>query len=827
MMEDSIANISCGISGVQVIRKNDQGTSYIRPFQVVFFRSDYLTPFSQIANGLVSVEIRNCGLVDVEFLSPCIHLRYLSLADNNIGEVPQCIADLGQLQMLDLSRNVIADYIDIMGLQKASPNLLYVSFAGNRVTSLPNYRKTVIKVAPNIIAIDSHVVSDEEVPSSYCHTRGSAYSACSRRALIHESVRACVRCETEATLDRQISRKVAAIMRLRLANSPAYTIQCALRRWFRYVRIKKYFHVISKLQARVRNFLHHCRLHRELALLMEEIDCLQQREEFESKVDGLTPFAVTIQRSWRAHKRRRQAYCSAIIIQKWYRDVSIVHRGICLWMKRNHISGLALASSYVAVTRLYLEVMARRATPRIAYEITQAIQRIQPLRHVRGVRAARVDNQRGRLHCLVCPTGYRADVSASTSNSEMLSEEMEQASEGSSLSLSLQPPQCVVKPMHRNPAIALFRAMPYPWICYAFPEEKRRLNSLRSRGNRVLKQPAGLSYGEAALGSQTAFPETPFWKRSSRIVILPIEDHSVLWKVYKRLVQVTSKGDVDNGLVSVSIPLFFNHIVVMESSAVELQRIWRGYLSRKVRSRSLVKVQIRRRAVILLQRWWKFQTYLKRRLALLSDINRTCRDIHSAVLYLDAWVYYKLMRCFQPPPYQKVMHGFTEYGGIPVFNKQGRIVMQPISTYRREERLPPANPRSLLGDSQGRGGGDKEVRIPSVGYLRYCIPQWASWRPSTQLTPLHHLPSSCTYHQLIADLISVNCEVCVVHFPVWLNDSTNSAEAIQGNEIRVVQITFSSIHEAQVRCAMLMLQTYDPTSHTSIPLMTREIVLQR
>lgn len=832
-------SILSGISGVQVGKKDkdrELNLSFIRPYQVVFCRSTCLETFRQIAQGLLSIELRSCGLESIEFISSCSRLRQLSLPDNNISVVPECIENLKHLELLNLSRNTLADPRDIQSLKGVKSTLVYLNLIGNRLCLLQNYRRNVLSVSSGIAALDQHAISDEELMPSYCHFRDSTkYSPCSKNSLVPENIRTCARYDSEDGLDRALNCMVSALRHIRLLNSPAYIIQRATKNWIRYVRIKKYSMAVTKLQARIRRFIHMRRLNKELKVIMTVTDALLVEEEFENAAEFVTPHAILIQKQWRLYKRRNCEGVCALIIQRWYRRHIVVHRGICLWMKRRRISGLAFASSYVEVVKLFLDVLTRRCSPRVRYEITQGVKRIKPLMLIRAVRSRGTAQKRGQLNTMVCPTGYRADVSISMSRSDVLSEDLEQRSYRSDISSSDQPSEGISsyhafrRGVHHNPAVALLRAMSFPWMVYASQKEQKQLNNLKARGNRRIVYPKKLS--ELAVPVALKVASNPFWKRSTRVVVLPIEDYAILWKVFKRLKHITAEGDRENGLVSFSLPLFFDSEVMSESSSIEIQRIWRGHASRKARARLLVREHIKRRAAIALQRWWRCQNFLKRRLALLANITNTCREIRSNIVYMDGWIYYKLMRCFQPPENQSVLHGFPEYGGFPVFNKMGKVGFQPVVRARaipnRSDIISGTTHSQRKVDDDGRATGKgKDIQVPHVGHLRYCMPQWALWRPYLQLSPLNSMPTGISYHQVLTDLLSINCEVCVVHFPVWATSST-SKEAYIASEMRVIQMIFASIQEAQVRCAMLMLQTYDVKSHSSISLLTKEAVFER
>jgi hypothetical protein len=75
---------------------------------------------------------------------------------------------------------------------------------------------------------------------------------------------------------------------------------------------------------------------------------------------------------------------------------------------------------------------------------------------------------------------------------------------------------------------------------------------------------------------------------------------------------------------------------------------------------------IRRRAAVAIQRRWRLVTGLRARLAMLAQLSAAARRVTAATLYLDAWVFYLLLRLPKLPPVPPRLRTlFPEFRGTP------------------------------------------------------------------------------------------------------------------------------------------------------------------
>ena len=84
---------------------------------------------------------------------------------------------------------------------------------------------------------------------------------------------------------------------------------------------------------------------------------------------------------------------------------------------------------------------------------------------------------------------------------------------------------------------------------------------------------------------------------------------------------------------------------------------------------------IQRRAAVAIQRRWRLGAGLKTRFALLAHLCAAARRVSTSKLYLDAWVFYLLLRQPKLPPVPPRLRAmFPEFRGSPAVDGGGRAV---------------------------------------------------------------------------------------------------------------------------------------------------------
>ena len=98
------------------------------------------------------------------------NLRKLDLSGNNIVSLPsgKVFSRMNSLQLLYLHNNQISVWQSLASLTVLG-KVLHITLFGNAVVSIPGYRHYLVNSMPNLIALDFHVVTDEERFEDACY----------------------------------------------------------------------------------------------------------------------------------------------------------------------------------------------------------------------------------------------------------------------------------------------------------------------------------------------------------------------------------------------------------------------------------------------------------------------------------------------------------------------------------------------------------------------------------------------------------------------------------------------------------------------------------
>mmetsp|Transcript_2159 Transcript_2159/g.4063 ORF Transcript_2159/g.4063 Transcript_2159/m.4063 type:complete len:1370 (-) Transcript_2159:285-4394(-) len=756
-----------------ITKENVDKAVKVYPYQAIFRSSSYaLASFKQIAPTLLEVEIRRCELTTGDILIDCVNVRVVCLADNDITLIPPCIQKLTHLDILDFSHNEISSLKDVSNLKNAPSSLTYVNLIGNTVTSVSSYRKNIFKLAPSLCALDLFAFTDADTlsyKSPFSRVLGS-----SRRQKLFRTIDRMFYSiqlkDTQEQVIRHIDNKCTAIKRIRKLSSAAYAIQARYRVWVSrkkdYIRYQHFVGTIIKLQAIVRCFLFSRKLQREVDAITNGENITLQLTQTMARVNQIDTATRKIQCWARLCLLRHRRYRASATIQQWFRRAIVYHNGVLRWMRKFNVTGIVFTQPYL---RLIKQKLSAYPTKYVKVKQIQAIN----------------DNMRLFGNHLVCVRPKDQYLFYRQQSLKRISAPIDgrlKMSRTSMFSLS-----------------------------YASAIQQKRCHLLKRRGVYYQAREGhagGRVRGMPAPGMQTVQEE--FITNNHRVFRIGIENPSDLLKVFKYL----QKGQP-------SLSVYFDVVLVRNACAIDIQRVWRSFVIRKLVAPMCMTAVINRRSVIVVQRWWKNINNFKRRLNLLRSINLACRSITSPTVFMDAWVYYHLLRCYSRPQYQlDAVSMFPEFKGIPVFDDKGHIAIQPCVTKKSVRRKSDNNDNDRAGQTFDIPTVRMAIELPVAGRVvregkaRMCIPRWASWRPQQQLPPIGQ--PLLSHHLVMFSLLTMHCDVAVRSFDVPFKKSHNLKKI---REIRFVELTFASALDAQIRCAMLMLLTYDPRRHSSISMM--------
>jgi hypothetical protein len=808
--------------------ENQKEVSFLTSYQVILFRSRSIENIPLITSKIMELDLQSCGITNshLNLISKFIHLKFLCLSDNFIDTLPSFFQSFVYLTFCDLSSNSFS-HLASLEILPSLLSLKYLNLSQNPITKLAKYRSQISKFCPMLLALDFHIISDEERYPEICYFNGTKFKSCSRPLYLESFLRVSYPKQSSSHLLISHCSRLHSLQRLAAATSPLQILKRYCQKWMRYSGLQRYIPQLIRLQALIRRFIFHCRIHKAV----QEVTLQNSELEHELRMIHyayLSKFVIHIQRRWRLTRRLRKEYRSTLYLQSWWRRVIVYHRGCVQWLNRNQVRTLIFPTKFIEIVIGILEQLVigspEGSSTRTILE--RVIQNVIPVEQVVLVKSRRVFKQwngnktvRVEFLFLSLPKWRRMK------REEVLFDEEE---EGRKKMLEQQ--TFATEVPHTMKLKSWFFS---PCLCYASKKQRRLLFLLKRRGCRLYRQGVlsppltaeasnndTISLNRILWNSRGGGKEMEigkggrlhrvvrqtflqhqqqkysFWLKSFHLSQLnfPADQDSLIWKVYKRLRDEIFLNVED------AIPLYFSHQMRKQSSVIEIQRTWRGYLKRKQISPKFIEKIFMNRSTILLQRWWRYQNSIRRRFDLLAFIEKRCHDICDKRLYLDSLVFYRLLRVFHKPQ-QSPLFYFPEYRGIPLIDsKTGCVVYQPL-----------INLSDQLNDHQ-----------QPLSMIKHCIPQWTSWAPSVQLSPVKSSSHLNNYHKVIKDLISSHCEISLEHFPVGnLNNSDTDPD------FRVIELVFSSISEAKIRCAMLMLQTYDCVSRKCVSMMTRDFVKRK
>lgn len=790
-------------------KEKEKEIIFITLYQINLYNINYNNYITLFSFKIIELNLFNCSLINCSFISNFNSLKYLNLSNNKIEIIPENIILLTKLQFFDISNNYLNSILNINLLNNIK-SLIYLNLSNNNnITKLNNYRSIIIEKLSNLIGLDLYYISDEERYYKYCKCQGTRYATCSKRLYIEPSLRkSSYPKKSRKQLQRfQLFRK-NSFLKLAYSSSPIRIIQRNCKKWLKYSCLIKYIKPIIKLQAYVRSFLLKCKIKNSL----KQLECnniIEFNREFHLIHYGyVTKFVILIQRQWRICLKYRKEIKAIQLIKKWYRKAKLYHKGAIRWLKNINAKGIIFPTKYsTVITNILLKLIKRLSPNGITYNLLKSITNsIQPVSRIVIIRSKRKIVELNyektlRIEFLFLHTPPSKILSTLSNNNEITSSNKVNSTKTQVLSQSLQSSSNKLISQYFQFKIIYFSSC----LSYANNYQRKLLFLLKRRGccstnnfqediqkltlERIIKN----SRGEArqTLLSQQE-KKYSFWTKSLSLSQITFDNNniSLMWKIYKYLrYNILEIEDI--------IPLYFDTQMKLQSSIIEIQRIWRGYISRKLKSKAFIEKIIEQRARIVIQRWWRYHNNIKRRFDLLRFINLKCHEIKENKLYLDTLVYYQLLRVFHRPE-QTPLNTFPEYRGIPLIdNKTGNLYLQPLI---------------------------KNLNNENISMIKQSIPIWCSWRPLIQKSPIKETSSKNNYHNIIRNLISSHCSIAIEHFPLISTIQSNSS---MFPDFRMIELVFSSVSEAKIRCAMLMLQTYDCITRSCVAMMTSEYVLNR
>ena len=352
---------------------------------------------------------------------------------------------------------------------------------------------------------------------------------------------------------------------------------------------------------------------------------------------------------------------------------------------------------------------------------------------------------------------------------------------------------------------------------------------------------------------------------------------------------------------------FYERFVLTVCAAVKIQSVWRGLRCRKQINTFYVQAVIYKRALILIQRWYRYRTGLYHRFTLLKNINIQCKQIISSKLYLDSRLFYCLLREKSLPILTPTMRIMPEFQGVPSIIIDSRnIAAASFDLFDADSDLLGPFRRLVNGYSEEgednfnntKNNNDSKIKIKyqysdqnmnddsttlkddeCVSFhdipncfnfqtgLRFGLPFWASWNTvryrkivlneqidstndySLQLknkpelkdikgvnttgfrkfraTSICRESSSFIYYDLLTLGVNIKLKELSYCDGMGLVPPRTATVSSENTSVRMIELEFSTVYEARMRCAMLMLASWQGSTWSCVRLMPRDVIINR
>jgi hypothetical protein len=278
---------------------------------------------------------------DIWKLQKFYNLRKIDLSFCKITKLPEKMffETFLNLEFLFLHNNLISEWSDLEQVSGCK-YLLHLTMYSNPVSSI-GYRHFLVNSIPSLLALDMHIITDEE--------RSDDVSFGDRFRALSDYMRLSIPEFSLQTDQRNyliwLNQDVYALKRIYEKNSPSIMIQRCFRGYIvrknvaNSLGVKKESVII--IQKVVRGMLLRRRLRRELALLMKEIEepeliksifLIRQEKAIAtiSKIyikykhnkkwlDGRIKASICIQKLYRGMKERKRSYIKALELEQYKR----------------------------------------------------------------------------------------------------------------------------------------------------------------------------------------------------------------------------------------------------------------------------------------------------------------------------------------------------------------------------------------------------------------------------------------------------------------------------------------------------------------------------
>lgn len=734
-------------NAIETTQKNYEFT-HLRSFQIKIYDAQYLEPFFHLSSTLVDLELSYCKLIDTKCISLCPSLVRANLSFNEIAQIDSSLKCMKYLKMLNLNNNILAN---INEFENLPGSLMYFSCQNNAIQA---YRSCLIELLPLLCAIDHNFITDTEYLFKHKNSIFKSVSCLDPRLVESTPY------DVEFSLRNRLSLQVKCLSNYHRSISSIYKLQNLFKMWRQRCKMFRLGQKFVKFQACIRGALFRMKILHHMSFAAQEAGIPKHMILSMENAVEVTRAVIAVQKFWRGYAYKQLLNKKARILQSWMKRECFK-----LKMLTSHMNRVKLNEFFIYGLSLNQCLYFKDSIQNSLKGNTRMVDSISRISITSSDTFTWFISSEGRVICEVRRCSLSDAIQKFLRQRKSL--------------------QCICRTV----------------LNYCSHTQQKKLLTIKRRGfNLYGTFPANKSFH--ANIQRRVLEVDPNPKHELLSVSSPDCDFKTLIKIKRRISSLLkgSKGKI-----------LWGPVVYRNSSAISIQRVYRGYKYRKHMCKLLVDRIIQTRAIMAIQRWWRMTNGLKRRLHLLGLIYQRCHSIHESVLYMDLWVYFLLLRCIKLPINDFSTHlAFPEYNGYPIV-ANGIVCYQPIHPKLLASGNAiqvPVPPNDSIGNSPIYLRSRKLISTYKYTGNRR-ISDWLNCKPTKLLNakPIKDISDQA----VLFSILTQNCKVDLRAFPI----SGESQEVIN-----LIQLSFASVKEARIRCGMLMLLCYDPLKRDSISFQT-------
>ncbi|KAH9101964.1 hypothetical protein LEN26_015619 [Aphanomyces euteiches] len=578
---------------------------------------------------LVALYIQRNAIDSLDAVVACAKtLRILNVAANALEKLPpiEFWMAFTRLVALDISDNRLHKWTHIQSIKVCSP-LILLRLRGNPIACLDSCRAVVVNQMPFLIVVDDYVVTDEERIKNA--NFGPRY--CAKHAKMEANMwypwKDGPAASSDVDLLPSLARTITQIHRLAEKNSPVIVIQRYFRGYHSRKRRLKAFPKLVHAARLIQRVFRGSRLRlylwkqlRDLLVPINKITLLLPT--WEKQRYRAAPRIIAMWKERRKHVAQKRAINK---IKTWLKSVVAESKEFQLQLVLSGQLRIYCNSSSLGAILEVASICGRRDCQSLGHDVSEVSKRVFPT----GVSVLRPSTfnfhhvHRHAQFITKCDGIFRSlpsqrDIQLQALRAEYQLVKADEASLSASLALRSENSHLRSIHLEMKQRAAWLKSN---WRRY---EQRLMLSSNRRRAGCIFDRQLPIKRRTKRQTVAVAGKPLPPWKDPEKLYVFVPTSVAMYRRMLYHL-RHTHRYD--------SLLVYTPQDVAQVCAATTIQSAYRSYKSR-YRSQ-FAFLLIRRRAVVCLQRWWRFMTSVPRRLDMFTACLRLVAAIDSRILYIE------------------------------------------------------------------------------------------------------------------------------------------------------------------------------------------------